>query len=57
MVQVEVSESHDVRLCQGDLENGQLLERSQAGIDQERETAVADHVPGGPPAGMRYGGP
>ncbi len=57
VVQVKVGERHDIRLGQGDPENGKLLECPQAGVDEERAAAVADHVPRGSSAGMGHGGP
>src|SRR3972149_3518993 len=57
VVQMKVGERHGIRRGQGDPENGKLLERPQAGVDQERTAAVAEQVAGGPPSGMGDGGP
>ena len=57
VVQVKVGERHRIGRGKGDPENRKLLECPHAGIDQERYAPVANQVTGGPPAGMRHGGP
>jgi len=57
VVQVEVGERHRIGGGKGYPENRKLLERPQAGVDKKRASAMANHVTGGPPAGMGYNGP